>query len=216
MCMCLTRVGVGGEGDERSGFGLLFIVLGRSCVSECPILLHLMEICFLTCICLMQISQIQTRLFDVVGPELVSTSLVFVRSSGSHPAGPHGRLAQNTVNRDPIAGEGRFDTICTEVCDSSPACRLCRLVCRGGGGLIRNNITFNTTDRRPLIHTSQNFKWSRYTLTTLNTSPLHTTIYLPETAHYKTINTDIQRKHTSLSPHRRCEGTLYSLALVHL
>ena len=34
------------------------------------------------------------RLFDVVGPGLVSTSPAFVRSSARHPAGPHGRLAQ--------------------------------------------------------------------------------------------------------------------------
>ena len=34
-------------------------------------------------------------LFVVVGPGLVSTSRAFVRSSASHPAGPHSRLAQN-------------------------------------------------------------------------------------------------------------------------
>ena len=60
----------------------------------CSILLHLMDICFLTCICLWQISQIQTFLFKVVGPGLVSTSPAFVSSSASHPAGPHGRHAQ--------------------------------------------------------------------------------------------------------------------------
>ena len=53
-----------------------------------------MDICFLTCICLWQISQIQTRLFNVVGPGLFSTSPAFVRSSASYPAGPHDRLAQ--------------------------------------------------------------------------------------------------------------------------
>ena len=37
---------------------------------------------------------IQTRLFEVVGPGLVSTSPAFVRSSASHLADPHGRLAQ--------------------------------------------------------------------------------------------------------------------------
>ena len=36
------------------------------------------------------ILQIQTRLFKVVGPGLVSTSPAFVSSSASHPAGPHG------------------------------------------------------------------------------------------------------------------------------
>ena len=68
---------------------------------------NLMDICFLTCICLWQISHIQTRLFSVVGPGLVSTSPAFVSSSASHPAGPHGRHAQKTVNRAPIAGGGR-------------------------------------------------------------------------------------------------------------
>ena len=70
----------------------------------CSILLHLMDICFLACICLWQISQIQTFLFKVVGHGLVSTSPAFVSSSASHPAGPHGRHAQKTVNLDPIAG----------------------------------------------------------------------------------------------------------------
>ena len=69
--------------------------------TQCSILLHLMDICFLTCICLWQISHIQTRLFSVVGPGLVSTSPAFVSSSASHPAGPHGRHAQKTVNRGP-------------------------------------------------------------------------------------------------------------------
>ena len=69
--------------------------------TQCSILLHLMDICFLTCICLWQISHIQTRLFSVVGPGLVSTSPAFVSSSASHPAGPHGRHAQKTVNRAP-------------------------------------------------------------------------------------------------------------------
>ena len=71
--------------------------------TQCSILLHLMDICFLTCICLWQISQIQTFLFRVVGPGLVSTSPAFVSNSTSHPAGPH---AQKTVNRAPIAGDG--------------------------------------------------------------------------------------------------------------
>ena len=68
--------------------------------TQCSILLHLMDICFLTCICLWQISQIQTFLFKFVGPGLVSTSPAFVSSSASHPAGPHGRHAQKTVNQN--------------------------------------------------------------------------------------------------------------------
>ena len=67
--------------------------------TQCSILLHLMDICFLTYICLRQISQIQTVLFKVVGPGLVWTSPAFVSSSAIHPAGPHGRHAQKTVNR---------------------------------------------------------------------------------------------------------------------
>ena len=74
--------------------------------TQCSILLHLMDICFLTCICLWQISQIQTFLLKVVGPGLVSTSPAFVSSSANHPAGLHGRHAQKTVNRGPIAGGG--------------------------------------------------------------------------------------------------------------
>ena len=45
-------------------------------------------------------------LFKVVGPGLVSTSPAFVSSSASHPAGPHGRHAKKMVNRAPIAGGG--------------------------------------------------------------------------------------------------------------
>ena len=99
--------------------------------TQCSILLHLMEICFLHCICLWQISHIQTCLCVVVGPGFVSTSPAFMRSSASHPAGPHGRLAQKTVNQAPLMGAGGFTTICTAVCnryDSSTTCRLCRLV----------------------------------------------------------------------------------------
>ena len=49
---------------------------------------------FLTCICMWQISQINTCLRVVVGPGLVSTSPAFMRSIASHPAGQHVRLAQ--------------------------------------------------------------------------------------------------------------------------
>ena len=68
--------------------------------TQCSILLLLMEFCFMTCICLWQISQIQTCLFKVVGHGLVSTSPAFVSSSASHPAGPHRRRAPKTVNRE--------------------------------------------------------------------------------------------------------------------
>ena len=48
-------------------------------------------------------------------PVVVSTSPAIMRSSAIHPAGPHGWLAQETVNRAAMAGSG-FDTICTAVC----------------------------------------------------------------------------------------------------
>ena len=78
-------------------------ILAHLRCTQCSILLHLMDICFLTCICLWQISQIQTFLFRVVGPGLVSTSPAFVSNSASHPAGRH---AQKTLNRAPITGGG--------------------------------------------------------------------------------------------------------------
>ena len=67
----------------------------------CSILLHLMDSCFLTCICLWQISQIQASLIKVVGPGLVSTSPAFVSSSASHPAGPYGRHAPKNGKSGP-------------------------------------------------------------------------------------------------------------------
>ena len=66
--------------------------------TQCSILLHHMDICFLTWICLWQISQIQTCLFKVVGLGLVSTSPAFVSSSASHSAGPHGWHAKNSIS----------------------------------------------------------------------------------------------------------------------
>ena len=52
---------------------------------------------------------------------------------------------------------------------------------------------------RPLIHTTQNFKWSRYTLTTLNISQLQTCIHLLETAHPRTTKQLTWRYHTAYS-----------------
>ena len=98
--------------------------------TQCSILLHLIDISFIPCICLWQISQIQTCLCVVVGPGFGSTSPTFMRSRTSHPAGPHGRLAPKKVNRAPIAGVGGFDPISTAVCNrghSSTAYGLCRL-----------------------------------------------------------------------------------------
>ena len=50
---------------------------------QCLIMLHLMDICFRTCICLWQISHIQTCLFKVIGPGLVSTLPAFVTSNAA-------------------------------------------------------------------------------------------------------------------------------------
>ena len=91
--------------------------------TQCSILLHLVDICFLSCICLWQILHIQTYLCVVVGPGFVSTSPALMRSSASHPAGPHGQLAKKGEIGPPWVGAGGFDTICTVAypsrCDSS-------------------------------------------------------------------------------------------------
>ena len=92
-----------------AGPGICVLCLTDTCTSEVhPVFNPVAPYGYLllTCICLWQISQIQTFLFKVVGPGLVSTSPAFVSSSASHPAGPHGRHAQKTVNRAPIAGGG--------------------------------------------------------------------------------------------------------------
>ena len=90
-----------------AGPGICVLCLADTCTSEVHPVFNPVApygaFCFLTCICLWQISQIQTFLFKVVGPGLVSTSPAFVSSSASHPAGPH---AQKTVNRATIAGGG--------------------------------------------------------------------------------------------------------------
>ena len=94
-----------------AGPGICVLCLADTCTSEVHPVFNPVApygyLRFLTCICFWQISQIQTCLFKVVGPGLVSTSPAFVSSSASHPAGPHGQHAQNTVNRDPIAGGGK-------------------------------------------------------------------------------------------------------------
>ena len=57
--------------------------------TQCSILLHLIDFCFLPCIRLWQISQINPCLCVVV-----LTSLAFMRRSVRHPAGPRGWLAK--------------------------------------------------------------------------------------------------------------------------
>ena len=98
--------------------------------TQCSILLHLIDICFLPCICLWQMSQIQTCLCVVVESGFVSTSLTFMRSSASHSADPHGRLAKKKVNRappPPFMAAGGVDTICTTVCNRRDCSTVCRL-----------------------------------------------------------------------------------------
>ena len=52
----------------------------------------------------------------VVGPGLVSTSPVFMRSRANHPAGPFGRLAQKKEIGPSLLVVGGVDTICTTIC----------------------------------------------------------------------------------------------------
>ena len=53
-----------------AGTGICILRLVDTCnrCTQCSILLHLMDNCFLPCVCLWQISQIQTCLCVVVGP----------------------------------------------------------------------------------------------------------------------------------------------------
>ena len=114
---CWGRVGGRfGPGSRRVGLCYVCVCCGSGCsvliaglcicmycarripahlrCTQCSIMLHHIDICFLTCICLWQISQIQTCLRMIVGPELVWTSAAFMRSIVSHPVDPHARLAQ--------------------------------------------------------------------------------------------------------------------------
>ena len=82
--------------------------------TPCSIVLHHKDICFLTCICMWQISQIKT-FSGVVRPGLASTSTDFMRSS----ARLDGLLAQKN-NRAPIAGGRRGQIICPADVTSPP------------------------------------------------------------------------------------------------
>ena len=82
--LCIWQVQVSVYCDRR--------ISARLRCPQCCILLHLINICYLPCICLWQILQIQTCLCVVVRPGFVSTSPAFMRSGASHPADPHGRL----------------------------------------------------------------------------------------------------------------------------
>ena len=104
------------------------IPVHRRC-TQCSILLHLIDICFLMCICLWHVSQIQTYLRVVVGPGLVSTSPAFMRISVRHPAGPGWLACPKTVSR---GGRDRHNlhSGLPYRSGSSTACRLCRLETR--------------------------------------------------------------------------------------
>ena len=79
-----------------TGAGICVLLLAVTCASEVhPVFNPVapMDICFLTCICLLQVLQIHTRLCDVVGSGFVSTSPAFMRSRAKYSAGLHGRLS---------------------------------------------------------------------------------------------------------------------------
>ena len=87
-----------------AGTGICVLCLADTCTSEVhPVFNPVAPYGYLlsVCICLWQISQIQTFLFGVVGPGLVSTSPTFVSNSANHPAGPHGRHAQKNGKSGP-------------------------------------------------------------------------------------------------------------------
>ena len=64
---------------------------------------------------------------------------------------------------------------------------------------------------RPSLHTTQNFKLSRYTLTKLTLSQLQTCIYLLETAHPRTTKQLTRTYNTAYSTSQ----TYHPLARVH-
>ena len=71
-----------------AGPGICVLFLADTCASEVqPVFNPVAPYGYL-------LPNMQTRLFNVVGPGLVSTSHAYVRNSASHPAGPHSRLAQ--------------------------------------------------------------------------------------------------------------------------
>ena len=91
------------------------LIHGHLRCTQYSIMLHLIDICFLPYIFLWQILQIQTCLCVVVGPGLVSTSPAFLMGSASHPAVPHGRLAQKRLIGPPLLDVGGVGIMCTDV-----------------------------------------------------------------------------------------------------
>ena len=90
-----------------AGPGICVLCLADTCTSEVhPVFNPVAPYGYLLSDMYLFMADITNPDFLVVGPGLVSTSPAFVSSSASHPAGPHGRHAQKTVNRAPIAGGG--------------------------------------------------------------------------------------------------------------
>ena len=150
--------------------------------TQCSIMLHLIDICLLTCICLLQISHIQTCLRVVVGPGLVSTSPAFIKSIGSHPAYRAGtgrynfhRVCQTAVTAPPHVGcvvWSQFDMVCPVVQSLhelspfvSPMC-VCsgdivvHLLQSGRGGISGSDVV-------SCSHPFQHFRWNRLCINTV-------------------------------------------------
>ena len=87
--------------------------------------LHVMDVCFLVCICSEHRSHIQTvRVF--VGPGFDSTSPAFVSNHARHSTGAHDRLALKISEWAPFLGMW-VDTIFSSYPeeDSPTTCKLC-------------------------------------------------------------------------------------------
>ena len=74
--------------------------------SQCATLLHHIDICFIPCICLWQIPQIQIVCVWLSDLHLSRHHPQFMKSSASHPAGPHGRLPPPKGKSGTIDGAG--------------------------------------------------------------------------------------------------------------
>ena len=70
-------------------------------------------------------SQSQACLCVFVGPGFVSTSRAFMRSSASHPTGPHGRLAQKRKIEHPLLWAGGFGTFLQHFVSAVTVSSLC-------------------------------------------------------------------------------------------
>ena len=96
--------------------------------TQCSLFLHLMDICFLTCIGLYQISQIHTRVCDVCRAWICLDITCFYEKQCHTSIWSAWTTCPNIGKLGPpLMGAAGFDTLCTAVCercDSSTACRL--------------------------------------------------------------------------------------------